>query len=109
MLLFNEIKKIAKENPEGFTRSLIDLTTPKAGFCVGMKMTQNSFGDEGLRKAIDIALESTFLVGGWLEKGQFYFDCVMLIHDEETARMLGKLNNQRAIYNLNTGLPIYLD
>lgn len=108
MTSFEKIKEIAEANKEGFTISLLDFQPPKKGFCVAMNLTQNHFGDEGLKKVIEIAKNSTFLIGGWFEKEQFYYDCVMLIEDLGTALQIGKANKQLAIFDLEKEKVIYL-
>lgn len=103
MKTFEKVKQIALSNPDGFTVSLLNFEFPTKGICVAMKLTQNHFGDEGLKKVIEIAKQSTFLVGGWFNKkdNQFYYDCVMIVEDLETALEIGKANEQEAIFDLN--------
>lgn len=99
---FQKIKQIAEINKEGFTISLLDFETPKKGFCIAMNLTQNHFGDEGLKKVIEIAKNSTFLIGGWFnpDNQQYYYDCVMIETNEEKALKLAKANQQLAFYDL---------
>lgn len=106
--MFKKIKSIAEANPYGFTISLLDFSTPKRGYIVAMKQTQDHFGDQGLKKVLEIATQSTFLVGGWKEGDRFYYDCVMLVEDLETAIKLGKANEQIAIFDLTNGNEIRL-
>lgn len=110
METFNKIKAIAKANKDGFTISLIDFQPPKKGFCVAMNLTQDHFGDEGLKKVIKIAENSTFTIGGWFDNQQnlFYYDCVMIVEDKETALKLGKANKQLAIFDLEKKKEIRL-
>lgn len=108
METFQKVKEIATANKDGFTISLTDFTTPKKGYCVAMNLTQNHFGDEGLKKVIEIAKRSTFLVGGWYSNKKFYYDAIMLIEDFETAVKIGKANKQIAIFNLDTETEIIL-
>lgn len=104
METFQKIKEIANANKEGFTVSLFNFETPKKGYVVAMQLTQNSFGDKGLKKVIEVATQSTFLVGGWFneENGRFYYDCVMICQNLQEAVKLGKANKQFAIFNLET-------
>ena len=110
MNTYQKVKQIAEANKEGFTISLLDFQTPKKGFCVAMKMTQNSFGDEGLKNVINIAMQSTYVVGGWYENQskQFYYDCVMIVNDLQTAIELGKANEQLAIFDIEKANVIQL-
>lgn len=108
METFNKVKAIAQANKEGFTISLLDFQTPKKGFCVAMNLTQNHFGDDGLKKVLEVAKNSTFLVGGWFDENQFYYDCIMLVEDLQTALKLAKANKQLAIFDLGQQRVIYL-
>lgn len=110
MEIFQMIKQIAETNKEGFTVSLLDFRTPKKGYCVAMKMTQDSFGDEGLKRVIEVAMQSTYVLGGWYdrESKQFYYDCVMIVDDLPTALELGRANEQLAIFDLTNANVIEL-
>jgi hypothetical protein len=99
--LIRALKKIAKENPNGFTVYLKDLRPVIEGWAVALKETQNCFGDEGLKKVIEVATEKTGIVGGWKDK-KFYWDAVMLFSDEEEATKTGIENEQIAIYQIET-------
>lgn len=108
---FEFIKRFAAQNPYGFTISLVDFSTPNRGYCVAMKETQNSFGDEGLRKALSLAKATTQTLGGWLDErsGLYYFDCVAVLEDEETARRLALENEQLAFYCIHEMREVRLD
>lgn len=110
METFQRLKKIAEANRDGFTVSLLDYSTPKKGYCVAMQLTQDSFGDEGLRKVIEIAEQSTFTVGGWYDyqSNQYYYDCVMIVQDLEEALQLGRANHQLAIFDITKARTIEL-
>lgn len=107
---FLKIKQIAEANKDGFTISLLDFQTPKKGYCVAMKMTQDSFGDEGLKRVIEVAMQSTYVVGGWYESeiGRYYYDCVMIVEDLQTALELGRANEQLAIFDIGNANVIEL-
>jgi len=60
--LVAQIKKIAAKNQDGFTILLPNLEHAKKGWVVALKETQDSFGDDGLRKVIEVAKEA---IGGW--------------------------------------------
>ena len=107
---FTAIKEIAEANPYGFTISIIDFQTPKKGYCVAMRLTQDSFGDEGLKRVIEIAEQSTFTVGGWFDErdNRYYYDCVMIVNDLQEALKIGRANEQLAIYSLDENKEIRL-
>jgi fructokinase len=100
--LFKAIQKMAEENPEGFTVDLTTLKKVTGGISVAYLETQNSFGDEGLKRVLKHALEHEKTVGGWLDNdaGSFYFDSVHIFTDLEAAKRFGRENKQIAIFDL---------
>ncbi|WP_353719767.1 hypothetical protein [Dyadobacter sp. 676] len=106
--LILKIKEIAAENELGFTITLPDCEFVKSGYVVAMQETQNSFGDEGLRKVIKMASETTGIMGGWNDDGLFYWDAVYILQDRGRAIELGKANEQIAIYNIENQELIFL-
>lgn len=106
--LIEAIKEIAKKNPEGFTISINDLSDVKRGWVVAMKETQNSFGDEGLRKVLEVAQRTSYIMGGWKDGKLFYYDAVWISEVKEEAIRIGRENEQIAIYNIETATLIYL-
>lgn len=103
-----KLKKIADENPRGFTVWTTDLSPVKKGWVVAMKETQNSFGDAGLKKALEVAEKTSKVIGGWKEKQQFYWDAVLLYQNEQEATIAGIENQQIAIYNIETNYLKFL-
>lgn len=101
--LFEAIKRIAQENPEGFTVELPSLKWVSKGYVSAYKETQDSFGDEGLRKVLIHAESHDKVVGGWLneENGLYYFDSDKVFKDRDEAIKFGKENEQIAIFDLN--------
>ena len=106
--LFKKIKEIARDNPHGFTIRLPDCTPVKKGWVVGMKETQESFGDEGLQMVIETALKTTYLVGGWKNGRLYYYDAVYIIEDREEAIKVAKLNHQTAIFSLDQVTVLFI-
>jgi hypothetical protein len=106
--IINSLKRIAKENPSGFTVSLESLKFVKEGWVVAIKETQNSFGDVGLRKALQVAMKTSNTLGGWKEGEDFYWDAVIIFNNEEDATKAGVENEQIAIYNIETNFLKYL-
>lgn len=96
--------QIARENPIGFTVTIPDCQPVKAGWAIGHKETQNSFGMAGLKRVVEHSLQTTGVVGGWKGyDGRFYFDTVIIEADSETAIDLKHEHRQQAIYHLETG------
>ncbi len=103
-----KLKKIADENPDGFTVWTTDLTPVKSGWVVAMKETQNSFGDAGLKRALEVAENTSKVIGGWKEGKQWYWDAVLLFDNETEATKAGIEHEQIAIYNIETNYLKYL-
>lgn len=100
--LFEAILEIARQNPEGFTVDLTTLKKVTRGISVAYLETQNSFGEEGLRRVLNHALCHEKKVGGWLneENEQFYFDSIRIFTDLEEAKRFGRENKQIAIFDI---------
>ena len=81
---------------------------PETGYCVAYRETQNKFGREGLNFAVQHARENNRIVGGWFNKGKFYFDSVRIYHNQSAAVNAARKNEQIGIYNLsrNEYIPI---
>lgn len=106
--LIEKLKQIAKENPTGFTVYLKDLTPVKSGWVVALKETQNSFGDDGLKRVIEVATAKTGIVGGWNEEGKLWWDAVQIFEGEEMATKAGIENEQIAIFHIERAYVKYL-
>ena len=100
--LISAILKVAKENPMGFTVDLTTLKKVTKGISVAYFETQDSFGEEGLRRVLNHALAHEKKVGGWLneENKQFYFDSIRIFTNLEEAKRFGRKNKQIAIFDL---------
>lgn len=90
--LLNAIEEIAEQNPGGFTVDLTTLKKVTKGISVAYLETQNSFGDEGLKRVLEHAEKHEKTVGGWLneEDGYFYYDSVKIYLDREEAIRAGR-------------------
>lgn len=108
--LFFAVAAIAAQNPHGFTISLETLEPVKNGYCIALAETQNSFGAVGLEKVLTVAQQKNTAVGGWYDSksGLYYYDAVIVCDSLEDALLLGKLNNQIAIFDLNAKQEIRL-
>lgn len=100
--LFNAIVKIAEANPDGFTVDLTTLKKVTKGISVAYLETQDSFGEEGLKRVLNHALMYEKKVGGWLneENQQFYFDSIRIFTNLEEAKQFGRENQQIAIFDI---------
>ncbi len=105
--LINKLQAIAEANPLGFTVTLPNCKPVQSGWAIGMIETQNSHGRKGLKKALEISLATTKVFGGWKGyNGKFYFDAVIIEHDDSKAYDLKYENQQLGIYNIGTGRVI---
>ena len=100
--LFEAIEEIARQNPGGFTVDLTTLKKVTKGISVAYLETQNSFGDEGLKRVLEHAEKHEKIVGGWLNEddGYFYYDSVKIYFDREEAIRAGRENEQIAIFDI---------
>lgn len=108
MNLIDRLKQIADENPNGFTVYTTNLLPVKNGWVVANKETQNCFGDDGLKKALGVAINTSQTLGGWKDKELFYWDAVILFDNEEEATFAGIENEQIAIYHIETNYLKFL-
>jgi fructokinase len=101
--MLTEILKIAEANMEGFTIELEYLTFITSGIVVAYEETQNSFGFEGLKKVVNHSLYNEKVIGGWFdsENQKFYFDSCKVFKNLDEAIEFGRLNGQRAIFDLD--------
>ena len=101
--LFKAIFEIAKQNPDGFTVDLTTLKKVTKGISVAYLETQDSFGENGLKRVLNNALEHEKKVGGWLneENNLFYFDSIRIFTNLEEAKQFGRENKQIAIFDLS--------
>lgn len=106
ILTLAALHSIAALNPEGFTIDKNTLQPITEGYSVAVANTQNSFGISGAKKVIKYAKGNKQInaVGGWLnsENGKYYYDAVIVCNTLDEAIILGRANNQLAIFNLNT-------
>jgi fructokinase len=103
--LFLALLAIASENADGFTVNAETLQPVKKGFAVALAETQNSFNNSGLLRVIDYQQRNADKVnafGGWLDRetGLFYWDATVICEDLETAKELGRINGQKAVFDL---------
>ena len=111
--LFTTISAIAGANPFGFTFNIETNSMQTSGFAVALEATQNSHGIDGLTSVVSLVTSAdcpASCVGGWLDTqtGLYYFDATVIIEDRDAAIAFGRLQNQLAIFDLNTMSEIIL-
>jgi len=103
----------SQTHPSGFTIDVVTLEVPKKGIVVSYEATQNSFGKEGLRKAISHSLNHCHIVGGWLNhnNSNYYFDSDTIFQESmlNEALVWAKKNKQSTIFVLSEQKEIPVD
>lgn len=103
------VYKVSRRNRDGYTvdRKMQPITD---GYSIAVKETQDSHGICGLIRTTFHSLRHGLNFGGWLDTatGRYYYDSVVIEHDEATAIAKGLKNEQIAIYNLADGEEIRL-
>lgn len=100
--MLQTIQTIAEANPYGFTYNIRTNSFVKYGYVVAYQETQDSFGEEGLKKVLEHALSHGGIIGGWLnsENKRYYFDSCRVFKKREEALEFGRQNKQLAIFDL---------
>lgn len=105
-LIIATVAALAAQNPEGFTFNLKTMSMQVSGYAVACKETKNSFGHDGLNAVVDYcdAHRDVACIGGWLDQasGLYYYDATIIVDSLQDAIEIGKLNEQIAIFDLNT-------
>lgn len=104
-ILVSIVAAFAANHPEGFTYNIETSQDQTTGFAVACKETQNSFGNDGLERVANFVLENKVVcIGGWcdVESGLYYYDATIIVDTLEKAILLGRLNEQIAVFDLNT-------
>lgn len=95
---------IAINNKDGFTVNAANLQPVTKGYAVAVADTQNSFGFEGLVNVVKYVGDHSEInaFGGWYntENNMYYFDATVIVNDLESAKELGRINKQIAIFDL---------
>lgn len=95
---------IAINNKAGFTVNAATLQPVTKGYAVAVADTQNSFGFEGLVNVVKYVDDHSEInaFGGWYntENNMYYFDATVIVNDLESAKELGRINKQIAIFDL---------
>lgn len=120
-LIISALASIAVQNPEGYTVNAATLQPITSGYSVGLAVTQDSFGADGLAKVVDVIAkmqnqgEASYFeglaFGGWYDSksGRYYYDASVIVKDRAEALELARVNGQLAIYDLDNLEEIRLD
>lgn len=100
--------------PQGGTVSLTALGVPTVGFLVGgayPPVVAESYADLSASDVADLVANAHTLFAGWWvdsETGKVYVDAVQWYQSEYTARAIGKIRGEIAIWDLAKGEEIRL-
>lgn len=120
-LIISALASIAVQNPEGYTVNAATLQPITSGYSVGLAVTQDSFGADGLAKVVDVIAKMQnqgeashfegLAFGGWYDSksGRYYYDASVIVKDRAEALELARVNGQLAIYDLDNLEEIRLD
>lgn len=102
--ILTALAAIAMANKDGFTVNAANLQPVKSGYAVAVAGTQNSFGFSGLANVVKYVSEHPKInaFGGWYnsENNMYYFDATVIVDNLATAKELGRINKQIAIFDL---------
>lgn len=103
-----------KENGGGTYNKEYKTIDAKQGYMVSLQGYEKKCRtDEETEKAITENMEiiqglDGAYLGAWIDEGIIYIDISILVENKEDALELGKVNNQLAIYDLQSNESIYL-
>lgn len=113
-LMVAALMNIAAMNTEGFTVDASTLQPVTTGYAVALECTQNSFGESGCKKVVDVVFEvlgyiqdlelsTQMAFGGWLntDNNKYYFDATVICSTKEEAEALARANDQIAYFDLD--------
>lgn len=103
-----------KENKGGTYNKELKSINAKNGFMVSLQgFEKKCRTDEETERAIMENMETvrgldSAYLGAWIDEGITYIDISVLVENKGDALELGKINNQLAIYDLQSNESIYL-
>lgn len=107
MLNKDKIRKVIKENPEGFTIDLnADSVKKTDGFFIGITNIKGKNINQLIQRVLFIKKTgfkgtNNLLIGGWKDENKtFYLDLSLYCEDLNKSLFLGKLFNQKAIFDI---------
>jgi len=109
--IFEKIKQIAINNPDGFTVQLPKCEYVTSGYVASYAATQNGFGKKGLERAIKHALNHNRVVGGWYNKenDKYYFDSDIVFSNLNDALEFASEQGQMCIFDLYNQKEIFVN
>ena len=103
----------------GATFNLSTGTSPTSGYAVSLKGGSKTPID-GTRKSIEQTIKEFISIhglelsmpenhiGGWVDDGWLYLDVSIIMDNLSDAILMGKIHEQKAIFNINDGHSINL-
>jgi len=105
---FLKIRQIRIEFPDAIV-GLARLEPVTRGWVVKVQDAQNLEGQDGMDRAVQIALDTTETVAGWTDGETEIWDVVLIFENEDEATEAGKQNGQMTIYQIETGRLKWID
>lgn len=103
------VERTIHMNPQGFTLDLSTGRLVRFGYIVAYEETQDSYGDDGLKRCLHHAFAHDWVIGMWVnDKGERQYDSCKVFRSKSKAIEFGRLNNQIAIWDSLNAQSIYL-
>jgi hypothetical protein len=100
---FLQLREFAIEFPNGSIVGFGHLQPIKKGWVVRVKDQTDFEGEAGMLTAIKIASQTTGKIAGSFDEEIELWDVVEVFENEDEATEAGKLNEQMAIFQIETG------
>jgi len=104
-----QLRSIAIDLENGYIMEIGRLEPVKKGWVVKVSGKTDFEGEDGMMEAIQIAKETTKTISGYHDGENELWDVVEVFEDETKATLQGRLNEQMAIYQIETGRIKWLE
>lgn len=108
--VFLELVEFGVELPDGTKVPLgFEVHRAEKGWAVAVPDAQSFTGEDGLKKAMAIATETTRAVGGFFDGTEAFFDVIWIFEDEDEATKAGKETGQLFIIEIESQRIKWID
>lgn len=104
-----ELRSIAIDLENGLIMEIGHLQPVKKGWVVKVNGQTDFEGEAGMLTAVKIANQTTRTISGYFDGENELWDVVEVFDDEVKATLQGRLNEQMAIYQIETGRIKWLE
>ena len=108
------LKRVILNNKDGFTCDFKgNLINKNNGFFVGITNIKGKQLNRLINKILYIKKNGfndlkDLYVGGWYEEKTFYLDLSLYVEKENLSKSIGKIFNQKAVFNIQKLKDVYL-